>query len=131
MSNAFLLAANTTTQALEDRQIINFGTPVRRYGKHINVSGGNVVATGEGYYLVDATITATSVLGGIATLQLYANGVPIPGANASVTVPAAGTFSLTVPTGFRIKCCEEEIITANILNLATVVSNASIRVVKA
>lgn len=128
---ALLLSANTMTQALEDRQIINFGAPVRRYGKNLNVSGGNVVANGEGYYTVDASITATSVLGGIATLQLYANGVPIPGANASTTVTATDTFSLTVPTAFRIKCCEEVIITANILNLDTVVSNASIRVVKA
>lgn len=129
--NALLLAANTNMQTLEDRQIINFGTPVRRYGRNINMSGGNVTANGEGYYLVDATVTGTSVVGGIATLQLYANGVPIPGANASETITAAETFALTVPTGFRIKCCEEVTITANILNVDTVLSNAAIRVVKA
>ena len=130
--NSLLYAANEGTQTLADGQNISFGTPVRRFGKNLNLSGGNVVANGEGYYPVDANVTFRAGATGDATLQIYENGVAIPGANAKTTVSSTSAFnSLVVPTAFRIKCCEEKTITASIKGVAATVSNAGIRVMKA
>lgn len=130
--NSLLYAANTGSQTLGDGQNINFGTPVRRFGRNLNISGGNVLANGEGYYPVHANVSFRAGAAGTATLQLYENGVAIPGANASATVTSTTALqSLYVPTAFKIKCCEEKTITGAITGVAATVSNAGILVEKA
>lgn len=128
--NCLLYATNTSPQTLTDGQLINFGTPVRRYGKAIQVSGGNVTVNTEGYYPAIANVTFTPSANGTATLQLYENGVAIPGAKASIGVAANVTYSLVVPTAVRTKCCCEKSISAAIVGVDSSVSNASILVGK-
>lgn len=129
--NALLYSANTGSQVLTSGQTINFGTPIRRYGKHINISGGNVTVVGDGYYPMQASVTFTANGAGIATLQLFENGAPIPGATVSKTVGDGSVYSLEFPAVVKIRCCEEKTITAAVFNVPVTVSNAAILVEKA
>jgi hypothetical protein len=49
-----------------------------------------------GYYDISATIVATSTAAATVTAQLFANGVPIPGATSTFTIAAAGTGTFTL-----------------------------------
>ena len=130
--NALLYAANTSSQVLTAGQNINFGLPVRRYGKNIQISGGNnITINGEGYYPIDANVTFQAGANGTAVLQVYENGVAIPGATASIQTAANTVYSLEVPTVVRIRCCEEKVITAAITGIGTTTTNAAIRIEKA
>lgn len=129
--NALLYSANTTTQALTAGQTIGFGTPVRRYGRNIQLSGGNIAIHGEGYYPMVANFTGVAGAAGIVGIQLYEDGAAIPGATSSVTVGANGTFTLAIPATIKIRCCEEKIITAELIAVDANITNASILVGKA
>ena len=129
--NSLLFATNTASQALTNGQTLSFGQPVRRYGKNIQLSGGNVVINGEGYYPMIASVTLTAGAAGTYTVQLYENGVAIPGAKASGVAAANAVISFAVPGVVRIKCCEEKIITAVVSGGDSTVTNADIVVTKA
>lgn len=129
--NALLFATNTATQALTDGQAVNFGQPVRRYGKNIQLSGGNVVVNGEGYYPMIAALSFEAGAAATYTVQLYENGVAIPGARELIEAASGVIVSATVPGVVRIKCCEEKVITATISGGAATVENADIIVTKA
>ena len=47
MTTSLIYASNSQPQDVAIGGTVNFGTPVRRYGKNLTMSGGNVVATGE------------------------------------------------------------------------------------
>lgn len=128
--NALLYATNTNAQTLTANQSVNFGAPVRRYGRNINMLGGSVTVNGEGYYTVFANVTFEPIAAGTATLQIYENGIAIPGANETITVTANDNYSLSIPAAIRIKCCEEKVITAS-FNVAGSAVNASVLVEKA
>lgn len=125
-----LYAANTLPQALIIGGTVNFGAPVRRFGCNINLSGGNAVLNGAGYYDIDADLTFTAGAAGIVTVTLYKDGAPISGATASVTVAADSTYQVSVPAIVRLTCCCESTITAEITGVATTVTNAAIAVEK-
>lgn len=129
--NSLLYTANTTAQALTAGENVNFGTPVRRYGKNIYTTGGNVAVRGEGYYTVHASISFNAEDAGIAVIQLYEDGVEIPGATATKTVGAGSVYELSIHTAVRTLCCEEKVITAKILNVDSTVQTASMLVTKA
>lgn len=128
---SLLYAVNTQTQTLTAGQSINFGVPIRRYGKNINTSGVGILISGEGYYPLMANVTGEASGAGIVSVQVYENGVAIPGAVGSATVASGDTFAIAVPCATRIKCCEEKVITAEILTVGAEISNASILVEKA
>ena len=131
MSKAVLYAANTNPQTVVAAgSVVNFGSIVRRYGCNCNLSGGNAIVEGIGYYAVDANVTFGGTTASTVVVQLYNDGVAIPGATATVVIGNNGTGSVTIPTVVRQRCCVESTITANITGLAGTVSNASIRVVK-
>lgn len=129
--NSLLFATNTASQALTNGQTLSFGQPVRRYGKNIQLSGGNVIISGEGYYPMIAGVTFTSSDAGVYTVQLFENGVPITGAKASLTVAANVIVAVAIPATVRIKCCEEKTITASVSGADSTVTNADIVVTKA
>lgn len=57
MSKSVIYANNSSTQTtVATGSIINFGSIVRRYGCNLNLSGGNVVIDGSGYYDVDVNV---------------------------------------------------------------------------
>ena len=131
MSKALLYAANTSTQAyVATGTVINFGNVVRRYGSNINLSGGNISVNGSGYYNIDAHFTFNGAAG-TATIQLYKDGVAIPGAVATQVESATGTYAVTIPAVIREVCCCESTITAVISGVAGNVTNAAIVVEKA
>lgn len=131
MSKSLLYGVNRTQQTVVVGDNVDFGNIVRRYGCNLNMSGGEVVVTGEGYYNIDSSITFVAGAAGIATITLLRDGSIIPGAEASQTVAEGDTITLTVPPSvIRQKCCGESTITAVISGVTGVISNATIRVVK-
>lgn len=131
MSKSVLYGVNRASQTIVVGDRVNFGNIVRKYGCNINMSGGEVFVTGEGYYNIDSSITFVAGAEGIATITLLKDGSIIPGAGASQTVASGDTITLTVPPSvIRQKCCGESTITAVISGVVGVISNATIRVVK-
>lgn len=131
MSKSVLYGVNRTAQTIVVGDRVNFGNIIRKYGCNINMSGGEVNITGEGYYNLDASITFVAGAEGIATITLLKDGSIIPGAGASQTVASGDTVTLTIPPSvIREKCCCESTITAVISGVIGVINNATIRVVK-
>lgn len=131
MSRALLYGVNRTPQVIVVGDRVNFGDIVRRYGCSVNMSGGNVSITGEGYYDIDASVTFVAGAAGVVTVTLLKDGAIIPGAGASATVTDAGTVTLNIPPcTIRQKCCCESTITAVISGVVGSITNATIRVEK-
>lgn len=131
MSKSLLYGVNNASQTIVVGDRVNFGNVVRRYGCNLNMSGGEVLVTGEGYYKIDASVTFVAGAEGIATVTLLKDGSVIPGASASQTVASGDTITLVIPpNAIREKCCCESTISAVISGVIGVISNATIRVDK-
>lgn len=130
MSKSLLYASNQNSQTLSSGDTINFGTPVRRYGCNANISGGNVVIYGSGYYTDTINITFTANAAGTVTITTFKDGIAVPGATCSVTVTESNLYNIVVPCVVRQKCECESTIAVAITGIATTVSNASVEVVK-
>lgn len=131
MSKSVLYTANTSTQPfVATGTIVNFGTPVRRYGNNINVSGGNVVVDGIGYYNLDTNLTVEATGAGALLVQVFKDGVAITGASATITVAADTTYAVTIPAIVRENCCCESTITVVVSGVAGNVTNAAMVVEK-
>ena len=128
--SAAIYAANTNPQELEIGDIINFGSIVRRFGSALNLSGGNVVINGTGYYDIDANINITGTGTGVVTIRLYKDGVPITGAMANVGTASGTRHSISIPAIVRERCCCESVITAVVSGTACTVEDAAIVVAK-
>lgn len=125
---SLIYVSNTNSQTLEAGEVVNFGAVVRKFGKNIYTSGGNVLTRGEGYYDIDASVTFSVATAGSYTVTLYKDGVEIPGAEATAYV-GASPETVNIPAVIRNVCCAEEVITAKI-NTAAVVTAASMVVKK-
>lgn len=131
MSNCVLYAANKQSQSfVAAGTVVNFGQPVHGYGNAIVLSGGNAVLNCQGYFAVIANVSFTATTGGTITIQLYKDGVAIPGAQATVIAVANGGYAVAVPAILRQKCCCESVITAEISGATGTVTNAAIVVGK-
>ncbi len=126
-----LYAVNNASQTMTINGVINFGQLVRKFGQNINLSGGNVVLRGVGYYNISANFVLTANGAGPVVIQLYRNGVPIAGAVASMTTTATRVYTLSIPpVKVREFCCNEDIITAVITGDASTITTAAINVDK-
>ncbi len=129
-----IYAANTTTQAVpaNTQTTINFGQVVRAFGPYTRLSGGNVTVRGAGYYIVDTNFSVSTVEASAGvTIQLYKDGVAIPGAAATFTTAANSGRSDSIPLMIRETCCKESTITATITStVAATVTNAAILIKK-
>lgn len=131
MSKSALYLANTLPQSVAIDGIINFGTIIRRYGSNLTAIGGNAVLKGAGYYKIDANVTFSDTASGEAAIALFADGVPIPGATASITTgTASAVHSFTIPAVARVTCCKPVVITAAVSGVAIDVENAAMVVEK-
>ena len=85
---------NTTTQAVLTDGIVNFTTDRITTGCTSTRDGNTFQLNKPGYYYVtfNATAAATTATGEL-TVELYNNGVAVPGAVASVTTATAGANS--------------------------------------
>lgn len=129
MCKSAIYAANTGTQAVKAGSPISFGGIVRRFGQNLNLSGGNVVASGSGYYDVIANLTFTADTAGEVNMALYKDGVQIPGATISVPGTADIEYAVTIPAIIRNKCCYEAVFTVK-ADADITLTNAAIAVKK-
>lgn len=127
MCRSAIYAVNTAEQDIALGGVINFGSAVRRFGTNCNIAGGNVVIEGAGYYDIIASFTIEAAAG-TTTISLYKDGLPIPGATATLTTVADTTYAMTIPAIVRNQCCIESVITAVVSGTAQTVSNATIKV---
>ena len=96
MGKSLIYSSNATAQALASGSNINFGSVVRRYGQGLNISGGNLIAQGNGYYKVDTNVSFTATAG-TAVLTLHKDGTAIPGATTTVTTVADTSYTVSIP----------------------------------
>lgn len=129
MSTALIYAANTVPQDVAAGSSINFGAPVRRYGKNIYLSGGNVITSGQGYYTGIVHVTFTGAAGTTA-IKVLENGMEIPGAVVNRTTAAATNYEVDIPFATRNKCCNEKIISVEVTGADITSAIASILVRK-
>lgn len=113
MATSILYAANTIPQDVAIGENINFGTPVRRYGKNITMSGGNILTSGAGYYEGDVRLDFVGAAG-TTVFTVMENGVPIPGAKIAITTAAGTAYNATIPFVTRNKCCLDGIISVEV-----------------
>ena len=121
-----LYAANTTPQALPINSVISFGSIVRRFGSNFNLSGGNLVAMGAGYFDLDAAFNVFGTATGNATITLYKDGVAIPGATQTVGVADGSRTNVTIPVIIRNNCCRDITITAVLTGAGATINTATI-----
>lgn len=130
MSKSVLYASNTSSQTLSTGDVINFGSIVRKYGCNCNLSGGNVIVSGTGYYNIDTIFTLTASAAGNAVITLYKDGVAIPGGIATFTMTAGDLCAVSIPAMIRQSCCCDSTITAVLTGIAGTMNNAAIIVEK-
>lgn len=128
---SLIYATNSVPQEVAVGESINFGQVVRRFGRNLNLSGGNISVMGEGYYDIDGLFNIVAGGAGLLSVELYKDGSLIPGAVASRTVAADAAYSLSIPpVVIREMCCCESTITAVITGVAATVNSTSIKVEK-
>lgn len=96
----------TTLTAAQPTAQLELGTTVRRFGCNAQLSGNGILLDGQGYFDVDTNVTITPEVAGDYTITLYEDGVAVPGAQQTVTVPAVGdAIAFNVPALVRLQCC--------------------------
>ena len=130
MSRSMLYTVNDTAQDVAENGTINLGTVVRRFGCNLAMSGNAILAEGNGYYDVDASITLTAPEAGTLTVSLRNNGVDVPGATATVDVTANGTFAIPIVGVIRSCCCETPSLAFVLTGAAATVENIAVKTVK-
>lgn len=127
-----IYTANTGTQALQIGSTISLGSIIRRFGCGVNLNGNGIIINREGYYDVDASITATAAAAGTVTVTFFRDGVAVPGAVASATVAAAGTVALPITALVRqAGCCAGgSTLTLQLDGSAATVNNVALKVIK-
>ena len=131
MRNALLQTANTVTTAIAASTTgttIPTGSPIRRRGWQINSDGNTVMFYSTGYYVVDVGVTITPTTAVSTNVQLYLNGVAIPGATAS-TPASIANYTLSIPTTVRVCDCSAAVLTIKATGGEATVTNVSVRVV--
>lgn len=129
MCKSALYGANTGVQTVTSGGQIDFGRIIRRFGQNLNLSGGNAVMDGSGYYEVTVNIAFEAVTAGELNVAIYVDGTQIPGAIVTVPGTADIVYTETIPALIRVKCCNESTI-AVVPSEAITVSNAAIVIKK-
>lgn len=84
-----IYTVNNSIPTLAANALIPFGSIVRRFGPALDLNGNGIFAEGSGYFDVYVTITATPTAVGPVTIQLYQDGVAVPGALKTVYAATA------------------------------------------
>ncbi|WP_322154398.1 hypothetical protein [Paratractidigestivibacter sp.] len=132
MRNALLQTANTaatTVSASTAGAAIAVGSPVRRRGWQVTSDGSSIMFYSTGYYAVDVNVTVAPTTAVSSEVQLYLNGVAVPGAVAS-TPASIATCTLSIPTTIRVCDCSAAVLTIKVAGGEATVSNVSVRVVQ-
>lgn len=129
---AAIYTANTGAQTVPVGGTISLGSIIRRFGCGVNLNGNGIVIDREGYYDVDASITATATAAGNITVTLLRDGVAVPGATATATAAAAGVVALPITALVRQACCNSggATLTLVLTGAAATVNNVALKVIK-
>lgn len=98
-------AQSLTLTVAQPTSAIPLGTTIRRFGCNLDQSGTGVLAEGQGYYEVNASVSLTAATAGDYTVTLYSNGVAVSGADQTVTAAANDTISFSIPALVRNQNC--------------------------
>ena len=133
MARALIQTANQSVQTVADNSIISLGSVQRRYGCNCRLSGNAIEIVGEGYFMVDVSVSVSPTEAGQVEIALYENGLPLPSAVAYGTTSAVGQYvTLPIITTVRKMCCDTaDTLTVVLVNGAGEVTNISVRVEKA
>lgn len=130
MSKSAIYTVNTAAPTVAVNNIIPLGNTVRRYGCNLRQDGDAISMCGCGYYLVNASITATPSAAGTVTVTAQKDGVAMTGATASATVAAANTaVNLNIATIVR-NICDSSLLSFALTGAASVVNNIAVTVEK-
>lgn len=124
-----IYTANTNVTVAENATV-PFGTIVRRYGHNCQLDGAGFNLIGAGYYMVDVSVTETPTDAGPVTVQLYQDGIAVPGATATVTAAAGATVNPCVNPIVRNCGCDCNSTLTLTVSAAGVIDNISARVVR-
>lgn len=116
--------------SVADGGIIPLGAITRRYGCNLNLNGNGIVAKGAGYYKTTVSITLVGTASGVATVQLYKDGMAVPGATASVTTAQGTTTNIDLVAITRNYDCNSSVLTLGLSGTAVTVSNVAVAVEK-
>lgn len=83
---------------------IPFGSVIRRFGKAVQLDGGSILCCGSGYYDVDIDANLVPTAEGEISIQLFQDGVAVPGTLKTITAAAAGDYIL-VPVDTLVRNC--------------------------
>ena len=127
-----LYVANTTTQVVTADSVINPGVIIRRTAQsQANLNGTGITLTGSGYFVVDVNVTFTAPVAGDITVQLYKDGVAVPGATATESIATAATEvkSMSFSVEVRNTCCDNySTLTLVNSSISAIYTNVSVRV---
>ena len=114
---------NSSASAVTANSAIPLGSAVHGYGKGIRLVNNGIEIRSCGYYEVEVSVTATQTTAtDTFTVQLYKDGVAIPGALASAT----GTvIDLTIPYVIR-RGCEPSSVYTVVSTLAGTINDVSV-----
>lgn len=132
MSKSAIYTTNTSAPAVAVGGIVPVGNTTRRYGCNIKQDGNTITLCGNGYYLVNVSATVTPAAAGTVSITAQKDGVAIIGATGSETVAAASTtVNINLTAIVRNACgCESSILSFVIDDVASVVNNLAVTVVK-
>ena len=134
MARALIQTANQSAQDVALNSVISLGSVQRRFGCNCHLSGNAIELSGDGYFMVTASVTATPTATGDVTVQLYENGSPVFGAIGTDSVSTAGnTVTFPIIATVRRTCCSVDAsnLTFVLTEGAGVVNNIAVRVEKA
>lgn len=96
-------AINTTNTALTAGQIIPLSQKVIK-GCTATLNSNAISLNAKGTYMITVNADFIATGAGIATLQLFNNGVAIPDAKSAVTSTAGGTVTQSFTTIIQVPC---------------------------
>lgn len=130
MSKSAIYTVNTAAPTVAANNIVPLGGTVRRYGCNIRQDGNAISLCGCGYYLVNASITATPSAAGTVTVTAQKDGVEMTGATASTTVAAANTAVNLNITAIVRNICDSSLLSFVLTGEESVVNNIAVTVEK-
>ena len=71
MSRSLIQTANQSQQTVAAGSIISLGSVLRRFGCNCRLNGNAIEIEGEGYYKVEATVTAAPTAAGNVTVAFF------------------------------------------------------------
>lgn len=132
MSRSAIMVVNTTAGTeLAAGSTYPINQIVRRYGSDIESNGVGIVLKTPGYYKISGTITITAAAAGNLTIELFNNGVQMPGVISTETKAADQIDTLPIDAIVRVNCCgNPAVITVVIDGVAATTYNAVLTAIK-